>query len=113
MRYRRRNQWLLVRLVLALFCLPLIWLARVVYLLVGAVEGWGGWRGNANPCAVLCCVVLCYGVGVGAGVIPRVCFVRVCVFACLCLHTCAFTLCMCACVPGCLGARSHAELGFL
>ena len=31
--YRRRNQWL--RLALALFCLPLIWLARVVYLLVG------------------------------------------------------------------------------
>ena len=28
--YRRRNQWL--RLALALFCLPLIWLARVVYL---------------------------------------------------------------------------------
>ena len=35
--YRRRNQWL--RLALALFCLPLIWLARVVYLLVGAAEG--------------------------------------------------------------------------
>ena len=30
--YRRRNQWL--RLALASFCLPLIWLARVVYLLV-------------------------------------------------------------------------------
>ena len=29
--YRRRNQWL--RLALALFCLPLMWLARVVYLL--------------------------------------------------------------------------------
>ena len=28
--YRRRNQWL--RRALALFCLPLIWLARVVYL---------------------------------------------------------------------------------
>ena len=28
--YRRRNQWL--RLALALCCLPLIWLARVVYL---------------------------------------------------------------------------------
>ena len=27
--YRRRNQWL--RLALALFCLPLIWLARVPY----------------------------------------------------------------------------------
>ena len=38
--YRRRNQWL--RLALALFCLPLMWLARVVYLLVGAAEGWGG-----------------------------------------------------------------------
>ena len=61
--YRRRNQQL--RLVLALLCLPLIWLARGVYLLVGAVEVWGGWRGHANPCAVLCYVVLCYGVGVG------------------------------------------------
>ena len=30
--YRRRNQWL--RLALALFCLPLMWLARVVYLFV-------------------------------------------------------------------------------
>ena len=28
--YRRRNQWL--RLALASFCLPLMWLARVVYL---------------------------------------------------------------------------------
>ena len=27
-------------LALALFCLPLIWLARVVYLLVGVAEGW-------------------------------------------------------------------------
>ena len=41
--YRRRNQWL--RLALALFCLPLTWLARVVYLLVGVAEGWGGRRG--------------------------------------------------------------------
>ena len=49
--YRRRNQWL--RLALAKFDLPLIWLARVVYLLVGAAEGWGGWQGYANPCAVL------------------------------------------------------------
>ena len=40
------------------FCLPLIWLARVVYLLVGAAEGSGG-PGYA---------VLRYGVGVGAGV---------------------------------------------
>ena len=38
--YRRRNQWL--RLALASFCLPLIWLARVVYLLVGVAEGCGG-----------------------------------------------------------------------
>ena len=29
--YRRRNQWL--RLALALFCLPLIWLVRVVYVI--------------------------------------------------------------------------------
>ena len=49
--YRRRNQWL--RLALALFCLPLMWLARVVYLLVGVAEGWGGRRGYAYPCAVL------------------------------------------------------------
>ena len=45
--YRRRNQWL--RLALALFCLPLTWLARVVYLLVGVAEGCGGWRGHAYP----------------------------------------------------------------
>ena len=64
--YRRRNQWL--RLALALFCLPLIWFARVVYLLVGAAEGWGGWRGHAYPCAVIVYVVLRYGVGVGVGV---------------------------------------------
>ena len=49
--YRRRNQWL--RLALALFCLPLIWLARVVYLLVGVAEGWGGRRGHAYPCVGL------------------------------------------------------------
>ena len=51
--YRRRNQWL--RLALALFCLPLIWLARVVYLLVGVAEGCGGcggWRGHAYHCAL-------------------------------------------------------------
>ena len=47
--YRRRNQW--PRLALASFCLPLIWLARVVYLLVGVAEGCGGWRGHAYPCA--------------------------------------------------------------
>ena len=35
--YRGRNQWL--RLALASFCLPLMWLARVVYLLVGVAEG--------------------------------------------------------------------------
>ena len=48
--YCRRNQWL--RLALASFCLPLMWLARVVYLLVGVAEGWGGRRGHAYPCAV-------------------------------------------------------------
>ena len=32
------------------------------------MAGWGGWQGCANPCAVLCYAVLCYGVGVGAGV---------------------------------------------
>ena len=32
---------------------------------VGAAEGWGGWRGHDNPCAVLGFAVLCYGVGVG------------------------------------------------
>ena len=36
--YRRRNQWL--RLALDVFCLPLIWLARVVYLLVGLPLIW-------------------------------------------------------------------------
>ena len=45
-----------------------MWLARVVCLFVGAVEGWGRWRGYAKPCAKLCNVVLCYGVGVGVGV---------------------------------------------
>ena len=40
-----------------------------VRLLVGAAEGWCGWRGHAYPCAVLCYVVICNGVGVGAGVI--------------------------------------------
>ena len=68
--YRRRNQWL--RLALALFCLPLIWLARVVYLLVGAAEGWGGWRGYTrgytNHCAVLGYAMLRYSVGDGVGV---------------------------------------------
>ena len=60
--YRRRNQWL--RLALALFCLPLIWLARVVYLLVVVAEGRGGWRGHAYPCAVTGHVMLRYSVGV-------------------------------------------------
>ena len=64
--YRRRNQWL--RLALALFCLPLIWLARVVYLLVGVAEGWGGRRGYAYPCVVLGHAMLRYSVGVGLGV---------------------------------------------
>ena len=64
--YRRRNQWL--RLALASFCLPLTWLARVVYLLVGVAEGWGGRRGHAYPCAVLGYAMLRYGVGVGVGV---------------------------------------------
>ena len=64
--YRRRNQWL--RLALALFCLSLIWLARVVYLLVGVAEGWGGRWGHTYPCAVLGYVMLRYGVGVGVGV---------------------------------------------
>ena len=63
--YRRRNQWL--RLALALFCLPLIWLARVVYLLVGVAEGCGGWRGHAYPCAVTGYAMLRYSVGVGVG----------------------------------------------
>ena len=38
--------------------LPLIWLARVVCLLVGAVEGWVGGGGLLS--LVLCCVTLCY-----------------------------------------------------
>ena len=77
--YRRRNQWL--RLALALFCLPLIWLARVVYLLVGVAEGWGGVgrRGYACPCAVLGHAVLRYSVGVGLGVmrvrVSGLCFI--------------------------------------
>ena len=75
--YRRRNQWL--RLALALFCLPLIWLARVVYLLVGVVEGWGGRRGHAHPCAVLGHAMLRYRVGVGLGVmrvrVSGLCFI--------------------------------------
>ena len=37
--YRRRNQWL--RLALALFCLPLIWLARVVPYVEATVFGVG------------------------------------------------------------------------
>ena len=67
--YRRRNQWL--RLAVALFCLPLTWLARVVYLLVGVAEGTaegcGGWRGHAYPCAVTGYAMLRYSVGVGVG----------------------------------------------
>jgi hypothetical protein len=51
LQHRRRNQWL--RLALASFGLPLTWLARVVNLLVGVAEGWGGRRGHAYPCAVL------------------------------------------------------------
>ena len=39
-----------------------------MYLLVGAAERWGGWRGHAYPCVVLGYAVLCYGVGVGVGV---------------------------------------------
>ena len=42
-----------------------MWRARVECLLVGAADGW---RGYANPCAVLGYAVLCYGVGVGVGV---------------------------------------------
>ena len=53
----------------SLFCLPLIWLARVVYLLVGVAEGWGGRRGHAYPCAVLGHAMLHYSVGVGVGVV--------------------------------------------
>ena len=64
--YRRRNQWL--RLALAFFCLPLTWLARVVHLLVGVAEGWGGRRGHACPCAVLGHSMLRHSVGVGVGV---------------------------------------------
>ena len=64
--YRRRNQWL--RLALALFCLPLIWLACVVYLLVCVAEGWDGRRGCVYPCAVLGYAMLRYSVGVGVGV---------------------------------------------
>ena len=64
--YRRRNQWL--RLALALFCLPLIWLARVVYLLVCVAEGWGGRRVCVYSCAVLGYAMLRYSVGVGVGV---------------------------------------------
>ena len=44
----------------------LMWLARiVVYLLVGAVEGWCGWRGYANPCAVTLCYVTMLVLGFG------------------------------------------------
>ena len=75
--YRRRNQWL--RLALALFCLPLIWFSRVVYLLVGVAEGWGGRRGYACPCAVLGHAMLRYSVGVGLGVmrvrVSGLCFI--------------------------------------
>ena len=63
--YRRRNQWL--RLALALFCLPLIWLACVVYLLVCVAEGWDGRRGCVYPCVVLGYVMLRYSVGDGVG----------------------------------------------
>ena len=45
---------------------PPFW--RVVYLLVGAAEGWGGWQGHAYSCALLGYAVLRYGVGVGVGV---------------------------------------------
>ena len=45
-----------------------MWLARVVYLLVGVAEGWGGRRGYACPCAVLGHAMLRYSVGVGLGV---------------------------------------------
>ena len=45
-----------------------MWLARVVYLLVGVAEGWGGRRGHACPCAVLGHAMLRHGVGVGVGV---------------------------------------------
>ena len=69
--YRRRNQWL--RLALAPFCLPLTWLARVVYLLVGAAEGWGRWWGHACPCAATGYAMLRYGVGVGVGSLRGVC----------------------------------------
>ena len=54
--YRRRNQWL--RLALASFCLPLMWLARVVYLLVVLLRGGAGGGRHAHPCAVL--GLLCY-----------------------------------------------------
>ena len=64
--YPRRNQWL--RMALALFCLPLIWLARVVYLLVCVAEGWGGRRGCVYSCAVLGYAMLRYSVSVGVGV---------------------------------------------
>ena len=47
--YRRRNQWL--RLALALFCLPLIWLARVVYLAyVEAIVFGVGMNIGCEPC---------------------------------------------------------------
>ena len=72
--YRRRDQW--PRLALALFCLPLIWLARVVYLLVGAAEGCGGWQGHAYPCAVTGYAMLRYGVGVGVGFLRGVLCVK-------------------------------------
>ena len=51
----------------ALLCLPLIWLARVVYLLVGVAEGWGGRRGHAYACAATGYAMLRYSVGVGVG----------------------------------------------
>ena len=48
-----------------------MWLARVVYLLLGVAEGWGGRRGHAYPCAVLGHAMLRYSVGVGLGVMPH------------------------------------------
>ena len=49
------------------FKVQLMWLARVVYLLVGVAEGCGGWRGHAYPCAVTGHAMLRCSVGVGAG----------------------------------------------
>ena len=74
--YRRRNQWL--RLAIVLFGLRLMWLARiVVYLLVGAVEGWCGWRGYANPRDVTLCYVTMLVLGFWVTRISWVTFFRV------------------------------------